>query len=96
MKCPFASAAAALIAAASPSIAQTEAVVPASEPVGVAGKTKVVWLLLKGGSGVSPAFFAIPTASKEECEMSGAEYLASKRLNHGESYRGMECLEGVR
>lgn len=85
-----------LIAAAAPSLAQTEALVPAIKPVGVAGKNKVVWLLLKGGPTDRPAFFAIPTASQEECEMSGAEYMASKRINQHQLLKGMECLEGIR
>ena len=90
MKWLITSAVAALTAAAAPSLAQTEAVVPASEPVGVAGKTKVVWLIL-GGYRFNAA---IPTATIEQCELSGAEFIASKRF--GLEYKKFECLEGVR
>ena len=90
MKWPLAAASAALIAAASPSVAQSAAVVPASEPLGVAGKTKVFWLILTGYR-----FNAtIPTPTIEQCEVSGAEFVASKRFNI--NYRKFECLEGIR
>ena len=85
-----------LFAAAGPALAQVESVTPSTEPAAQDEGGKVVWLLLKGGSGDSPAFFAIPTGSQEQCEISGAEYLVSERLNHNPRFRGMECLEGIR
>jgi len=90
MKWLTSSAVAALVAAGAPSFAQPEAIVPGPEPAGVAGRTKTVWLILTGYRFNA----AIPTATIEQCELSGAEFMASKRF--GIDYKKFECLEGVR
>ena len=58
-----------------------------------ASPNRVVWLILRGGEG-----YAIPTASYEECEVAGAEFISSKRFSRqqGIDWRGFECLNGVR
>ena len=80
--------------AAIPALADTAAL--AAQPIGAASGTKVVWLLIKAGYSESPAYVALPTGSSEQCETAGAEFLASKRINHSEKLRGFECLEGIR
>ena len=79
-----------LIAAVVPALGQVEPVAPAVDPVSAAGKTKVVWLLLVGYRFNA----SIPTATIEQCELAGAEFMASKRFNI--NYRKFECLEGIR
>lgn len=56
----------------------------------------VVWLLMRFGSAPTADLHAIPMADMDQCEMSGAEYTASKRLYPDGDYRGFECLEGIR
>ena len=58
----------------------------------------VVWLLMRFGAVIKGggSLEAIPMADMDQCEMSGAEFLASKRLWPDGDARGYECLEGVR
>lgn len=83
-----------LIAAMAPAVAQVKPVTPSTEPLTPVAGIKVVWLVMRGGGGL----FAIPMASREQCEMSGAEFASSKRIIHSTdiAYRGFECLEGIR
>ena len=58
----------------------------------------VVWLILRTGLTATATVTAIPMKSMEQCEMSGAEFRASKRFMRqmGNDLRGFECLEGIR
>ena len=59
-------------------------------------KETVAWMLMRFGSGSTPALHAIPMADMDQCEMAGAEFTASQRLYPDGDYRGYECLEGIR
>jgi len=85
----------ALIAAAAPSLAQVGSVIPSTEPLTQTSGAKVFWLVMRIQDG---GLFAIPTASRDQCEMSGAEYASSKRImkDTHTTYRGFDCLEGIR
>ena len=83
-----------LIAAAAPAIGQVEPVAPAANAVSASGKNKVVWLLLAGWG--TEGMTALPMASRDQCEQSGAEFLTTKRLLGQSGYRGFECLDGIR
>ena len=72
---------------------------PATEAIVPNAGGKVIWLVTRAGFGVNRSYFAIPTASMEQCELAGAELISSKRLNTdttNPSYAGFECVEGVR
>ena len=62
------------------------------------GNGDVVWLILRTGLTATATVTAIPMKSMEQCEMSGAEFRASKRFMRqmGNDLRGFECLEGIR
>lgn len=81
-----------------PDMIGVEAVTPATEQITPREGENVVWLVLRGGLKLEQVYFTIPTSSFEQCEMSGAEFVASKRLNSNHSFvhRGFECLEGIR
>jgi len=86
------------VAAAMPAIAQ-QSELPIQSPATeqVTEKTATFWLVLRfGNDSHSSTMQVIPTASKEQCEMSGAEFEASKRLYKYSGYSGFECLEGIR
>lgn len=87
-----------LIAAMAPAIAQVQPVAPSVEPPTPVAGSKVVWLVMRGGYLSDQSFFAIPTASMDQCETSGAELVSSKRLNYRteSDYVGFECVEGIR
>ena len=62
-----------------------------------AQETRAVWLVMRVGPEWTPALFTIPTADMEQCEMSGAQFIASKRFSvfKDDGFR-FECLEGIR
>lgn len=92
----------ALVAATGmPALAQEAAPLaqsPATEAITPNAGEKVVWLVFRGGQMSNKSYVAIPTASKEQCEVSGAELVSSKRLHYRvtSSYAGYECVEGIR
>ena len=71
---------------------------PTTEAITPSEGGKVVWLVLRGGWSSHQSHLAIPTASMDQCETSGAELVSSKRLNHSTKidYVGFECVEGIR
>lgn len=72
---------------------------PVTEALTPNARGKAVWLVLRAGYRVQRTYFAIPTASMEQCEMAGAELISSKRLHTDDldpSFTGFECVEGIR
>lgn len=79
-----------------PATAQVEGLVPATEPVNSTTRAKAFWLILKAGISSEPTLIAVPTDTLDQCEMSGAAFLSSKRLQNQHFYTGFECIEGIR
>ena len=81
-----------------PAVAQQSESPIQSPPIEqVTGKTTTFWLIMRFGyDSKSPAMQVIPTASREQCEMAGAEFQASKRFYKYSDFSGFECLEGIR
>ena len=73
---------------------------PTTEAITSGKGGKAICLVLRTGYKSKRSYFAIPTASMEQCEMSGAELVTSKRLNvdagDDPDYHGFECVEGIR
>ena len=86
-----------LACTAIPALGQAKSQEPA--PGAAETGSKVFWLVMRGGDyDAGYNYFSIPTASREQCEISGAEFLDSKRLRDvtRDRYAGFECLEGIR
>ena len=96
MKRPFALGLAVLVGTAAPAIAKSEPVIPSTEQLNQDAGDKVFWLILKAGVSAQPTLISVPTKTREQCEMSGAEFVASKRLKNDHHYTGFECVEGIR
>jgi hypothetical protein len=86
-----------LIAEAAPAFSVDPQAVP-GQGANPPGGNRVVWLILRTGLTKDANTTAIPTKSMEQCEISGAEFRASKRFmsQMGNDLRGFECLEGIR